>query len=118
LQQPGVPQQQSPYMMMGGSQQQQQSQQITPQQQYAPYMMQPGGMKAAAVPPQSQQYYGNMGMGRQAMGQSSLAEQGQRMGNQLQKPAQDYTGFQPQQMQHRYPQVLCITSCRVFNHNI
>ena len=62
-------------------------------------------MKAAGAMQQSQQYYGNMGMGRQVMGQSSLGVQGQRMGNQMQKPAQDYAGFQQQQMQHRYPQV-------------
>lgn len=107
MQQPGIPQPQSPYMMMGSSQQQQQqqSQQTAPQQSYPAYMMQPGGMKSGGMPPQSQQYYGNMSMGRQAMGQSNLTGQAQRMGNQMQKPPQDYSAFQQQQMQHRYPQV-------------
>lgn len=110
FQQPGIPQQQSPYMMMGGSQQQQQpqpqpqSQQAGPQQPYAQYIMQQGGMKAGAMP-QSQQYYGNMSMGRQVMvSQSSLSGQPQHIANQMQKAPQDYASFQQQQqMQHRFP---------------
>lgn len=102
--QSGIPQQQSPYMMMGNSQQQSQSQQ-TPPPSYPPYMMQQGGMKAAGMPPQSQQYYGNIAMGRPTVGQPNLAGQvAQRMGGQMPKPSQDYSGFQQQQMQHRYPQ--------------
>lgn len=92
-------------MMMGSSQQQQQSQQSALQQSYPPYMMQPGGMKSGGMPAQSQQYYGNTSMGRHAMGQSNLTGQAQRMANQMPKPVQDYSGFQQQQMQHRYPQV-------------
>ena len=94
--------------MMGGSQQQQQqqqqpqSQQVASQQPFAPYMMQQGGMKAGAMQQQSQQYYGNMSMGRQVMAQSALPGQPQHMGNQIQKPAQDYASFQQQQMPHRY----------------
>lgn len=113
LQQQGLPQQQSPYMIMGGSQQQQpqqqhqpQSQQAGPQQSYASYMMQQqqqGGMKAGALP-QSQQYYGNMPLGRQVVSQASLSGQPQHMANQMQTPPQDYSSFQQQQMQHRFPQ--------------
>ena len=100
-----MPQPQSPYMMMGNSPQQQ-SQQTAAQQSYPPYMMQPGGVKSGVMPPQSQQYYGNMSIGRQALGQSNLTGQAQRLGNQMQKPAQDISAFQQQQMQqHRYPQV-------------
>ena len=115
FQQQGLPQQQSPYMIMGGSQQQQpqqqhqpQSQQAGPQQSYASYMMQQqqqqGGMKAGALP-QSQQYYGNMPLGRQVVSQASLSGQPQHMANQMQTPPQDYSSFQQQQMQHRFPQV-------------
>ena len=114
FQQQGLPQQQSPYMMMGGSQQQQpqqqhqpQSQQAGPQQSYASYMIQQqqqGGMKAGALP-QSQQYYGNMPLGRQVVSQASLSGQPQHMANQMQTPPQDYSSFQQQQMQHRFPQV-------------
>lgn len=104
VQQPGIPQQQSPYMMMSSSQQQSQPQQ-NPPPSYPPYMMQQGGMKAGGMPPQSQQYYGGMGMGRQGMGQSNLTGQVQRMGSQMPKPTQDYSSFQQQQMQHRYSQV-------------
>ena len=96
-------------MMMGGSQQQQQqqqqpqSQQGASQQPFAPYMMQQGGMKAGAMQQQSQQYYGNMSMGRQVMAQSALPGQPQHLGNQMQKPPQDYASFQQQQMPHRFP---------------
>lgn len=96
---------------MGGSQQQQQhqpqSQQAGPQQSYASYMIQQqqqGGMKAGALP-QSQQYYGNMPLGRQVVSQASLSGQPQHMANQMQTPPQDYSSFQQQQMQHRFPQV-------------
>ena len=100
-------------MMMGASQQPQpqqqhqpQSQQAGPQQSYASYMMQQqqGGMKAGALQ-QSQQYYGNIAMGRQVVGQPSLAGKPQLMGNQMQTPPQDYSSFQQQQMQHRFSQV-------------
>lgn len=95
-------------MMMGGSQQQQQqqqpqSQQAASQQPYASYMLQQGGMKAGAIQQPSQQYYGNMSMGRQVMGQSGLPGQPPHMANQIQKPPHDYASFQQQQMQHRFP---------------
>ena len=116
LQQPGIPQQQLPYMMLGNShQQQQQSHQASSQQPYAAYIMQQqGGMKAGSMS-QAQPYYGNMSMsGRQVMGQTSLPTQGQQMGGQIQKPSPDYTSFQQQQqMQHRYPQVQYETSVLV-----
>lgn len=91
-------------MMMGGSQQQQQqqqpqSQQAASQQPFGPYVLQQGGMKAGAMQQQSQQYYGNMSMGRQVM----VPGQPQHLGNQMQKPPQDYASFQQQQMQHRFP---------------
>ena len=65
---------------------------------------QQGGMKAGALP-QSQQYYGNMPLGRQVVSQASLSGQPQHMANQMQTPPQDYSSFQQQQMQHRFPQV-------------
>ena len=66
-------------------------------------MMQQGGMKAGAMQQSAQQYYGNMPIARQVMGQSSLSGQPQHMANQIQKPPQDYASFQQQQMQHRFP---------------
>ena len=84
-------------MGMGGAQQQQQQQQLPDLQMHAqshPYMVKPSQE-------QSHKYYG--GMGANSMGGVPPAGAGRHNQPQQKRMPPEYSSFQQQHMQHRYP---------------